>query len=736
MFARRSFAAPPRRRLLRVSVAVVAALVLGFGVCEVLGWPFLATPMQRWLSSTLERRVSFASNSAIHPIGGSASDPSGESQGKTQVKIHLLGRIEIAAAQIEIGAPAWSRAPHMLRARDARLTLGYGDLWRASRGEPLRIRALRAAQLDGQMERLADGRASWQFAGKPVDPNAAPPRLPEFGQLEVGSGRMLWRDAVLDVEVDARFSLADGAQASPAGASASAAKAASGPPPVTAPAPAPAPAPVHAPAPASAASAPGLQLSARGSYQKMPLSVDIRTAGVLPALGENAATLALPVTLNAVIGRARITFNGSATDVLRMTALQGRFSVQGPSLAAVGDPLHITLPTTAPFRAEGALAKQGVVWNAVLDRVSLGASRLAGAFTFDPRPRVPLLSGRLSGARLALADLGPTVGTPVTVAAPGAAAPVKVKATSGRSLPDREFDLPALRAMDANVLIAIDSVDLGTQLLEPLRPLRAHLILSDGVLMLRDFDARTGQGNLRGQVQLDGRTELALWQADLRWNGVRLERWIQQQRANHAPPYVSGSLAGQARVAGQGKSTAAILGSLSGGVRMQVTNGTVSHLVVEAAGLDIAQSLGVLIKGDDALPVLCSVADLVAEKGVLRPRALVVDTSDSTLWVDGTVSLLTEALDLRVVVSPKDFSPLALRAPIHLRGTFADPSVELDKPNLAKRLGAAAVLALINPLAAVIPLMDFSDGADAQNCRTMSARIARAIALPAPKLVR
>ena len=106
MFARRSFAAPPRRRLLRVSVAVVAALVLGFGVCEVLGWPFLATPMQRWLSSTLERRVSFASHSAIHPSGGSASDPSGEFQGKTQVKIHLLGRIEIAAAQIEIGAPS------------------------------------------------------------------------------------------------------------------------------------------------------------------------------------------------------------------------------------------------------------------------------------------------------------------------------------------------------------------------------------------------------------------------------------------------------------------------------------------------------------------------------------------------------------------------------------------------------------------------------------------------------
>ena len=693
-FKRRPLSSPRRRgRLSRFVAVVIAVLVLGFGICEAFGWPFLAAPMQRWLGATLERRVSF-DRATAGPAG-----PAGAA-GAAKVKIHLLGRIEIAAPHIEIGAPAWSRAPYMLRARDARLILGYGDLWRASRGQPLHVRALRAAQLDGQFERLTDGRASWQFGTVPVDPDATPPRLPAFGQLEVGTGAVLLRDAVRDVDLDARFSLADGAALAP----------------VT----------------------PGLQLRASGTYQKMPMNVEIRTAGVLPALGANAATLALPVTLNAVIGRARLAFNGTATDVLHMTALQGRFSVQGPSLAAVGDPLHITLPTTAPFRAEGALVKQGVVWSAMLDQVNLGASRLAGAFTFDPRPRVPLLSGRLTGSRLALADLGPSVGTPVRVKvdAEPTSTPTprsKPNSNSDRSLPDREFDLPALRAMNANVLVAIDTVDLGTERLEPLRPLSVHLVLSDGVLALRDLDARTGQGNLRGLVELDGRTALAQWRADLRWSGVRLEHWIRQPRANDAPPYVSGRLAGQARVAGQGKSTAAILGSLSGGVRMQVANGQVSHLVVEAAGLDIAQSLGVLLKGDDALPVLCSVADLVAEKGVLRPRALVVDTSDSTLWVDGTVSLASEAIDLRVVVSPKDFSPLALRAPIHLRGTLADPSVELDKVSLAKRLGAAAVLALINPLAAVIPLMDFSDSPDAQNCRTMSAKIAKATALPAPQ---
>ncbi len=660
-------------------VGVLVALVAGVGVCELMGWPFLAAPMQRWIGRTLARPVMFSESPAAPP----------------KVAIHLLGGVEISAPYIMIGAPAWSSAPYTLLARDARITLGYLDLWRAGRGEPLRIRALRAAQLDGHIERLADGRASWKFGAKADTPDTAesPSRMPAFGLLQVDAGSMVYRDALTAVDLDARFSLVDGAAHS-----------------------------------AAAEPGAGLQMLAGGTYRKLPVKIELRTTGVLPVVAEDAAAMALPVTLDARVGGARLTFNGTATEALNFTALKGRFSVQGPSLAAVGDPLHLTLPTTGPFRAEGLVAKQGAVWNVVAEQVSIGASRLAGAFTFDPRPRPrqPMLAGRLSGSKLQLADLGPAVG-----------APVGAKATPGRVLPDRPFDLPALRAMDANVLIDIADLDLGSGFLEPLKPLRTHLVLADGVLTLRELDARTGQGQLGGTVQLDGRDAQALWTADLRWAGIRLESWIHQKRAaDGAPPFVTGSLNGQARVAGQGKSTAAILGSLRGGVRMQLVDATISHLAVEAAGLDIAEGLGVLIKGDDALPVQCTVVDLVAEQGVLRPRVLVLDTRNSTLWIDGSLSLASEAMDLRVVVTPKDFSPLALRTPLHVRGTFSDPSISLDKGRLGARLGASALLALVNPLAALIPLVDVGSGADAKRgadaCRALSNRIAATPVLPAP----
>ena len=117
-------------------------------MCEAIGWPFLVEPVQQRLAKILDRRVVFG------------SDPS-KSSG---VHIGLLGSVRVRADSIEIGAPEWSKAPHMLVARDAVLKLGYLDLWRAYRGATLHVRELEAGELDANLERRTDGRASWQFA--------------------------------------------------------------------------------------------------------------------------------------------------------------------------------------------------------------------------------------------------------------------------------------------------------------------------------------------------------------------------------------------------------------------------------------------------------------------------------------------------------------------------------------------------------------------------------------------
>lgn len=686
MNARASRLAPPPRRW---PYAVAAALLGAIGavaIGEALGWPFLGAPVQRFLSERLDRRV------VLSDGGGPDTDP--HVVHDEAFRVRFIGGLRLRTTQLEIAAPAWSSAPHLLLARDVELDLAYTDLWRARRGQRLRVERLQARTLDGYLERTADGRASWQFGALQQAAPDEPPALPRWGRLQVGSGLVRYQDVPLAIDLQARLSL-DGDAAT-----------------------------------ALLPSGQRLQVHASGQVRKLPVKIDLVALGVLPWAAGDVAADPVPVSVEANVGRAHLVFKGTTTDALHLGDLAGRYSLRGPSLAAVGDVVGVTLPTTAAFRMDGLLTRQTATWRVLVNDATIGSSRLNGAFVYATDRSVPLLSGRLRGTRLMLVDLGPVVGTTpaLPAAAVGTASPTAPTRRPGKVLPDRPFDLPTLRAMDANVLVDIADVDLNTNLLAPLRPLRGHLQLAGGVLTLRELEARTAQGQLRGELALDGRGERALWSSDLRWEGVQLERWIRQARADGAPPYVTGKLSGRATLAGQGRSTAEILGSLQGKLRTELRGGSVSHLVIEAAGLDIAQSLGVLLKGDDALPVTCAVADLAAQGGVLRTRVVVLDTTDSTVWIDGSLSMVSEALDLRAVVSPKDKSPLALRTPLRVSGSFADPVVSLEKGAIGAKLATSFALALLNPLAALLPLIDMGSAEDAgrgaADCQALMQRVA------------
>ena len=745
-------ASAPRRAwgAWRIGLAAGAVLILaGLAWGEWAGWPMLAAPLARALSGRLGRPVSLSAWPPSAPLpaplpqaaAGAAAGPAVE-----RFSLRFLGGLRLALPQLTVAAPPWAAAPPTLQARDLRLHLRYRDLWRAWRQHALHIHSLQASAVVIDLVRMADGQASWLLQAAAA-PGSAKWALPTFGELRLPDGRVQWRDAMLHLDAQARWVLALQPPAAAATA-ASASGVASGVSAASVASAASAAGSVPAAAGAGALSAAGGQAftldgSVHGQYQGRPVQASLRASLGQGAAGDGDTPRVAPLHLavQAVVGRASLSFDGGVADAAAwvgrpgwlgpagLQGLAGKFTLQGPSLAAVGDPVGVTLPTTRPFRSAGRLHKDGSTWFVLVDDARIGKSQLHGAFSYDTARTVPLLAGRLAGPRLLLADLGPAVGVPTIEVA---AAP-----RPGKKLPDRPFDLAALRVMDANVLIDMDELDLNTAVLEPLRPLRAHLQLQGGVLDIGAIDARAGPGRLRGSVQLDGRLATAAMASDLRWEGLRLEQWIHQNRGSGKPPWASGTVKGLARLQGQGNSTASILSHLKGRLQADWQNGRISHLAVEAAGLDLAQALGVLIKGDDALVVNCAVADLVADKGIFKPRLMVIDSSDSTLWLDGTVSLATEALDLRVIVSPKDFSPLALRAPLRLRGSLADPQVSIETGRLAGRVGLAALLALINPLAGLLPLLDPGDtpaaARDAAGCQRLDQRVNKRVARPVPQ---
>lgn len=704
-------------------------MVAGIALGEATGWTLLRGPLQQQASQATQVPVQ---------LGGG-------------FHLRLLGPPRLQVGQLTVGAAQGVAAPHLLQADDAVLAWRWGDVWRWWRQDaPLRIQALSARTLDVHLLRLADGRATWALGpARPASAPQTPVDLPRFGRLQVGAGHVVLDDVLTDTAL--QIDLAGGEGDAPSGA---------------APAPGttstPASAPKANPEAAPAATPDGYRADIRGRWQALPLRLAVRMGGALPLLhdtsdGSTAPTL--PLRVEGTAGAAQLLFDGEAAALLGAQRLDGVLRFAGPSLAAVGAPLGITLPRTPAFKLEGRLAHDGGVWQLRADRATIGHSVLGGDFRFDTGTKPPQLSGRLTGSRLLLADLGPAVGAAGegrSAAQPAATAPPP-PTQPGRVLPQRRFDLPSLRAMDADVAVAIDLLDLGSQAVAPLRAVRSRVLLQGGVLQLQALQAGVAGGQVTGSSQLDGRAAPARWQLDLDLRGIDMAGWVralQRPAADgQAPPprstaalkrqrqaarqggdqpvqaYLTGLLGADVQLQGRGHSTAEILATLQGRVQLQLREGTLSHLVTEAAGIDLAQALGVLVQGDSPLPLRCAIVDLAVDQGVATVRRGVLDNADSTLRLDGRIDLRTEQLALRARVRPRDFSPLAPRVPLLVTGTLSQPEMGLDGRALGVRAGAAVALAVIAaPVAALLALVDLGQEPPGDPCAAPAAPPAKASA--------
>lgn len=75
---------------------------------------------------------------------------------------------------------------------------------------------------------------------------------------------------------------------------------------------------------------------------------------------------------------------------------------------------------------------------------------------------------------------------------------------------------------------------------------------------------------------------------------------------------------------------------------------------------------------------------------------------------------------------PKDKSIQVLRGPVRVHGPFSNPGFSVQKKALVKRVGAAVLLGLLNPLAALLPLIETGSGKDA-NCAEVLGSVGRAV---------
>ncbi|MGQ9370252.1 AsmA family protein [Azospirillum sp. ST 5-10] len=577
--------------------------------------------------------------------------------------------IRIRAEGVRIANAPWAREPALVEigALDARLRL-----WPLLRGDwelpEVRLIAPKLA-----VERNEAGESNWTFAS---DPRAAAVReatapddrseMPVIERLRIDDGRLRYRDATRDIDLDSTISTAVGGSGDDR---------------------------VH--------------LEGQGSFAGQPfrLAVD---GGSLRLLRDG--TEPYPVRAEAAVGRTRGTVEGTLAEPVRFEGVDLGIDLRGDDLSTIFPIFGIPAPQTGPYTLSGHLARDGAVWRLTGLKGRVGRSDLSGTVTVDGGGERPHVAAELVSERLALADLAGLVG-----AAPEGPEGYPTK-EAARVLPATPVNLDRLRATDIDLRLNGRRLEAAAAALDNFAMV---LHLEDGVLAADPLSFGVGDGRILGKVTLDGRRRIPSAAVDLGVRGIGLADLFE---GTDLAAEMGGTVTGRIVLSGRGATVADIAAVSDGSIGLAVDGGTVGGLVVQGLQTDILETLGIVLSGDEPAPFNCFVADVAVEQGVGRVKALVLDTPETLAVGGGTVDLGVETLDLRIEGRPKEANLLSTQVPVLVHGRFAAPEIGFDPAESAARGAAAVALGvLLTPLAGLLPLLD--PGTEAgPNCGTLIRR--------------
>lgn len=611
-----------------------------------------------WFKGPIERRVSAATGREFRI------------EGKLHVRLGLTPTL--TAEGLHFANAPWARGQEMASVDRIDVSIDLPRLFRREIELPV-LHLERPLLL---LERNRQGEANWEF-GQPGDERTQPSRWSwHVGQLVVDKGELRFSEQALDTDLRLE---------------------------------------VRSTEPADAGARAPLVAEGHGRYRSSEFELAARVDSPLDLRDQEAP---YHIDLRVAAGATRAQVAGAIRGPIQSEKFDVQFRLSGATLADLYRVVGVVLPETPPYTLTGRLGREGAVWRYTKFRGTIGDSDLGGDIRYDTARERPLLRGDLVSHLLDLDDLGGFLGaTPGTGDGEKASASQKAQAqkqaASGRVLPQNEYRLAKLRAMDVDVRLRADRIEAHPL---PLDKMNAHLVLQDGVLTLDPLDFSAAGGTLASRITLDARQDPIATKLEVRASRLQLQELFPALKA----PGV-GLVGGHAALEGRGNSVAQMLASSDGEFGAVMGQGKLSNLILELAGLDVAEALKFLLGKDRMVTVRCAHVDLHAQSGLYTVRGFALDTTDTVLLGEGSVDMREEKLALKLRPRPKDMSPVTLRGPLRVGGTFKDPSILPEPAPLALRAAAAAALFAIAPPAALLALIETGPGEDT-NCAKAHAQ--------------
>lgn len=470
----------------------------------------------------------------------------------------------------------------------------------------------------------------------------------------------------------------------------------------------------------------GIGWKASGTYNEAEISGEGKTGGIL-SLTQGSEPFPLRGSVN--VGTTTIGIEGSVTRPQALASLDVRLKLAGDTMADLFPLVGVALPDTPPYSTEGhligMLEGDDDTWKYEEFKGRVGKSDLQGSLTYQIREPRPLLSGNVESMLLRLKDLGPIIGADTSDVK--GAKKTKTRQPAGKALPVRDVNTEVWGAMDADVQFKGKKILRDKDL--PLDNIEAHIKLTDRVLNFTPLNFGVAGGTLGNTLTLDGRGDKIKATLKTAARHLKLKKLFPGAESMNAS---FGELHGDAELTAQGDSISEMMAHSNGEIKALVSRGTVSHYLLEAAGLNVANMIMVKLFGDEQIVLNCLASDFAVKDGLMRVRAFRLETDDAVVDISGQINLATERIDLEIKPENKTVRIFTLRSPLYAKGSFKNPDVGVQKGPLLARAGAAVALGIVaTPFAALLPLLNVGTD-DSSGCSLVVAAAKEAPDAPPP----
>ena len=466
---------------------------------------------------------------------------------------------------------------------------------------------------------------------------------------------------------------------------------------------------------------PSIYVGIKGRYSGQPIDGRFIGGSVLTLRDPKDR---YPVDLKLAHAATRVSLQGTLLEPTTFGGADLKLELSGDDLSNLYPLTGLPLAPTPPYKLSGQLDYQNRKIGFRDFAGSVGNSDLSGTIEVQLGGPRPVATADLHSKQVLLADLRGFIG-----GAPGKADAEKLSAqqqqqhaqqeASGKVLPDTPINLPKLRAVDFDVRYTGQHIESEST---PLDNVVAHLLVQDGVLSFEPLSFAVGKGQIVLDIKLDGRQEPVHSSASIDFRQVDLSRIMQSSGAFKG----AGTIGGKASIDTTGNSLAQMLGRGNGDLKLFMSGGDLSALLIDLAGLDFGNGVLSALGVPSRAKLRCLVTDFDLKQGVLDTRTFIFDTTEANVVGSGNVNLRDEQIDYKLKTQPKHFNIGSLPAPILIRGPLAKPSIMPDPTTLAIRGGAAVVLGVfLTPLGALLPTIQLGLGQD-HNCDELLATVQQA----------